>query len=67
MEFAPSVFGTVLACLTKRGHVELFVAKERATRPDVLFEEEDEDDGKRGGRGAFEKEEKDEKFFARRR
>ena len=46
MEFAPSVFGTVLACLTKRGHVELFVAKERATRPDVLFEEEeDEDDG----------------------
>ena len=65
MEFAPSVFGTVLACLTKRGHVELFVAKERATRPDVLFEEEeeDEDDGTCDGRGAFEKEEKDEKFL----
>ena len=48
----------------ERGHVELFVAKERATRPDVLFEEEeDEDDGTCDGRGAFEKEEKDEKFL----
>ena len=40
-----------------------FRSERRATRPDVLFEEEeDEDDGTCDGRGAFEKE-KDEKFL----
>jgi hypothetical protein len=43
MEFAPSAFGTIFAVLTKRGSVEAFVARELATRPDVVFEEEEED------------------------
>jgi len=63
MEFAPSVFGTLFACLTKRGHVEVFVAKEVATRPDAVFaeeEEEEEEDFGGGGDATRRNEEKEE-------